>query len=67
MKKKVIIRINRDNKINWGGAFLIIYQFILLLLALIAQDIFYILLVLILCLIVLFVALLYQGFEVIQE
>ena len=65
--KKSIIRISRKNEINWFWACLISYQLILVLLPLIARSILFTLVALLTALTIVFIALLYQGFEVIQE
>ena len=65
--KKSIIRISRKNEINWGWILLISYQLILAILVVISKNFLFTLVAVLTASIVLFIALLYQGFEVIQE
>ena len=67
MKGKFVIRLNRKNEINTGWVFLILWTLALLAIVLTAESLAEVLIPVFGQLLLLFVALLYQGFEVIQE
>ena len=67
MKKKIVIRIRRKNEFNWYWVFLIFWSLILVLAAITVNTISQAFILIFAALIILILALLYQGFEVIKE
>lgn len=67
MKKKIVIRIRRKNEFNWYWVFLIFWSLTLLLTAIKVNMVFQAFILIFAALIILILALLYQGFEVIKE
>jgi len=67
MKKKIVIRIRRKNKFNWYWVFLVFWSLILALTAITVNTVSQTLILIFAALIILILALLYQGFEVIKE
>jgi len=67
MKKKIVIRIRRKNEFNWYWVFLIFWSLILVLTTIAVNTASQALIVMFAAHIILILALLYQGFEVIKE
>lgn len=63
-----IVRINRQDEFNWGWALLIIYMLAITISAMIlARDAFQVLVSLFAASLIILLAILYQGFEVIEK
>lgn len=67
MKERFVIRLNRKNELNAAWIFLILSMLVYLLLALIARTFFQECTIIIGCILILAIALIYQGFEVVKE
>jgi len=67
MKKKIVIRIRRKNEFNWYWVFLIFWSLILALMTITVNTVSQAFILIFTALIILILALLYQGVEVIKE
>ncbi len=67
MKERFVIRLNRKNELNAAWVFLILSLLVYLLLALIARTFFQEWIIIIGCMLIVAIALVYQGFEVVKE
>jgi len=67
MKEKFVIRLNRKNEINAGWVFLILCTIVFLTIALTAKCLTESLIPILGSVLILFIAVIYQGFEIIQE
>jgi energy-coupling factor transporter transmembrane protein EcfT len=67
MKKRFVIRLNRKNELNAAWVFLILWTVAFLIIALTAKCLTEVLITILGSVLILFIALIYQGFEVIQE
>ena len=67
MKERFVIRLNRKNELNAAWVFLILSLLVYLLLALIARTLFQEWIIIVGCMLIVAIALVYQGFEVVKE
>ena len=67
MKERFVIRLNRKNELNAAWVFFILSLLVYLLLVLIARPFFQEWIIIIGCMLIVAIALVYQGFEVVKE
>ena len=67
MKERFVIRLNRKNELNAGWVFLIIWTLVFVTIAITAKSLTEVMILALGCIIILFTAVIYQGFEVIKK
>jgi len=67
MKERFVIRLTRKNEINAAWVFLILASLIFLVIALIARSLTESIIPILASVLILFIAIIYQGFEVVKK
>ncbi len=67
MRKKYVIRLNRENEISYGWVFLMMLVAIFIAVATTRESLAELKLTFLVGIVIIFVAVLYQGFEIIKE